>query len=623
MAKESLLTTLYTDCKGYLELRALQNGRMRSEFYLLNDTAGIKGFLTTHKADDVYFAVATRDGKGGKKDNIVNIPAVYVDIDYKEISEAEATRRIEALPLKPTITVKSGGGLHCYWRLREPADKDDIGRVESIMRALAITLGGDMASTDASRILRVPGTKNYKYKPARPVVMTHCNGSSFNLSDFEDVLPVVEAVSPRAESSVKSESLDAIMQCAFMAHCRDDAAILPEPLWYAMITQLAKEPGGVSLIHKLSKPHKGYKVKTVDEKILHALDNTGPMKCERIKALWNCEQDCGVKSPAALAFQKVSEVSSCKQGKFFPHLEAESRFCKQTVSREVSRNLAMEIRLWIEEAPGTFHVSDIDREFDLRTREEKNNRSKILNGMVHANILEHTSIKKGHYRIIDSSVVNIDFKNVTQEEYSLWLPFALHRYVKILPGNILVFAGEPNVGKTAVLLNIVANNMAEKDITYFSSEMGAAEFRERLIKWEGLSLDDWHFDAYERSDAFHQVIRPEGLNIVDFLEVHDEFYKMGGYLREIHDKLTTGICIVAIQKNRGADFGLGGGRGLEKPRLYVTLSADGGQVCMAKIAKAKNYIGQNPNGKQIAFTLTDGWKIEEKTSWHYPAKERE
>ncbi|HYA41891.1 MAG TPA: hypothetical protein VEF34_11340 [Syntrophobacteraceae bacterium] len=319
------------------------------------------------------------------------------------------------------------------------------------------------------------------------------------------------------------------------------------------------------------------------------------------------------------AASEISEVSESKQGKLSKQEYAAVSEGKQTGKQEVSRNLALEIHTWLEDSPGRFHVADIDREFNLRTRAEKNNRSKIINGMLRANIIERITSVKGYYQVIDSKLETIDFLKVENNQYNIWLPFELHNLVRILPKNIIVIAGEQNVGKTALLLNVVRNNMADKEICYFTSEMGAAELQGRLLKWEGIRLRDWDFRAYERSDNFHQVIRADGLNIIDFLEVHDEFYKIGAYLRGIYDKLSTGVCIVAIQKNRGCEFGLGGARGLEKPRLYITLSANAPNPNIARIEKAKNYVDQNPNGKQVAFRIHDGWRIEQCSVWHYGA----
>lgn len=66
----------------------------------------------------------------------------------------------------PTAVVESGRGWHCYWRLTEPVDPREAA---ALCRALAERLGGDPVAAEPARLLRVPGTRNFKYEPARPV----------------------------------------------------------------------------------------------------------------------------------------------------------------------------------------------------------------------------------------------------------------------------------------------------------------------------------------------------------------------------------------------------------------------------------------------------------------------
>jgi len=52
-------------------------------------------------------------------------------------------------------------------------------------------------------------------------------------------------------------------------------------------------------------------------------------------------------------------------------------------------------------------------------------------------------------------------------------------------------------------------------------------------------LRDWKFKAYERGGQFQDVIKSgEGnINIIDFLEIYENFYEISKPLAEIHKKL--------------------------------------------------------------------------------------
>jgi hypothetical protein len=147
--------------------------------------------------------------------------------------------------------------------------------------------------------------------------------------------------------------------------------------------------------------------------------------------------------------------------------------------------------------------------------------------------------------------------------------------------------------------------------------MGKEELASRLSNFEGITLDEWNFKAEERSHNFADVIRPDCVNIIDFMELSGDFYMVAEYLRQIHDKLAGGICIVALQKKREAELGRGGDFGLEKPRLYMCM--DAGKLT---IQKAKNWVDptKNPNGLTIKFKLVGGCKFIYPEDWHKDEK---
>ncbi|MDI6616488.1 MAG: phage/plasmid primase, P4 family, partial [Syntrophaceae bacterium] len=93
----------------------------------------------------------------------------------------------ENYPMKPTLVIHSGGGFHCYWVLREPVSvKDtDIAFLENISRKLCAQLGGDNGTQDISRVLRVPGTFNYKVpENPRPVTVISRSRKKYAYDDF-------------------------------------------------------------------------------------------------------------------------------------------------------------------------------------------------------------------------------------------------------------------------------------------------------------------------------------------------------------------------------------------------------------------------------------------------------
>jgi hypothetical protein len=240
---------------------------------------------------------------------------------------------------------------------------------------------------------------------------------------------------------------------------------------------------------------------------------------------------------------------------------------------------------------------------------------KAIERLTREKLIARYGDKKGNYRILEVDCDVIDWMSATGKTLDVKWPLGIDQFVETMPGNIIVVAGEPNSGKTAWLLNVVQMNMDKFEVNYYSSEMGPNELKKRIEKFHpDVMTHEWKFTAYERSTNFADVIKPgEGIiNIIDFMEIHDDFWKVGGLMKDIHDKLNGAIAVIAIQKNKGNDFGIGGTRGLEKPRLYLTMAPN-----MAKIIKAKNWkTMENPNGLVIEYSLARGCKFYPNGPWH-------
>jgi len=276
------------------------------------------------------------------------------------------------------------------------------------------------------------------------------------------------------------------------------------------------------------------------------------------------------------------------------------------------RNLKGEIMEILSVTSGDISVTDCYTALQVVTKTEKAAVRQILHRLTQEKVLNKQGSRAGMYRIVDNDLERLDWRNASGDEFPINLPLGVGEYVKIMPKNLVVVAGSPNSGKTAFLLNILRSNMYNYNINYFSSEMSECEMHDRLSKFSDVPINKWRFEAYNRSSNFADVIVPEDINIIDFLELHDEFWKVGSMFKEIYEKLTTGIAIIAIQKKSGAKVGKGGEITLEKPRLY--LSMENGKI---KIEKGKNWrhVGVNPNNLARTFKLVQGCKFVSEGDW--------
>jgi len=190
MTTRDFLQTLFGGCAGFLELRLLPNdGEVSQQFRPLGD--GLD-WLCKWRPDgrvDVYFGVYPRTRSAGTADAVApEVSWLFSDLDSSERPFPQA--------LAPTIVVESGtpGHRHLYWRLTQPVG---IAQVESLNKALARALGGDLSATDKARVLRLPGTVNSKTN--REAAVTHYDpDATYELADFASLMSADILTSPSA-----------------------------------------------------------------------------------------------------------------------------------------------------------------------------------------------------------------------------------------------------------------------------------------------------------------------------------------------------------------------------------------------------------------------------------------
>lgn len=279
---------------------------------------------------------------------------------------------------------------------------------------------------------------------------------------------------------------------------------------------------------------------------------------------------------------------------------------------------------WIKQAKGTFNCTEFARDNNIH---DSQFRDSVLREMCHAKLIERDDSRNGWYHRIDDDCPSIDFWDSEIDEYPLWLPLDLMDEAIVSPGNIIILAGETNSGKTAYALktaykNLKVNGGAHDKVRYLNSEMHPAEFKGRALSVDSNRANWQGLDLRNRSRDFHSVIDPNGLNIIDFLENLDNFWKVGGEISKIHNTLQEGVAIILLQKKQGERLARGGDFTLEKSRLAMSLFWDGFEN-YCSITKCKAYRGtRNPQGMERDFTIQNGGSdILSLTPWEYMSKE--
>jgi len=375
-----------------------------------------------------------------------------------------------------------------------------------------------------------------------------------------------------------------------------------QPGWVSQLLQGVSEGGRNDSAIKLAGYFRNHHPIDITETILTSwnLKNNPPLPDYEIQQV--------IKS--AYGYTGYINSSLC----ISPSNEATESNRNKSVTDSVTKPLAERVEEWIKDSSGWFSYEDIDKEFNLKSESEKSNRRMIIKRLKDAAVIENHPKNNKLFRYIIVTTRLIDFKEAGKRTpLAIKYPFGIEQYFNTYPGNIIALAGAADAGKTALLLNFIRENQYDFSIFYQSSEMGKEELASRLNNFEGINLEDWNFTAEERSSNFADVIRPDCINIIDYMELSGDFFVVADHMRQIHDKLEGGIAIIALQKKRGAELGRGGDFGLEKPRLY--LSMDKGKLT---IQKAKNWTDSafNPNGLIAKFKIVAGCKFIVTEDWH-------
>ena len=294
---------------------------------------------------DVYFGCAKFETDANRKqENAAYFRALWMDIDCGEdkakpnpkknnriegyIDQATGLQALKefcstiGLP-KPTV-VNSGRGWHLYRLLTETIDRARWQPLTKRLSKLCNTHGliVDPSVFEAARILRVPGTLNFKDETPKPVEVLSV-APPIEYEKLKEILGVsVEdeqyipkrrgppsaltmALMKNRTSSFKKIMMLGDEGCAQLTHCYQNQDSIDYNLWRSALSIAAFCEDSYSAIHKMSMKYPHYDPAEVDEKA-HNLQATGaPHHCATFER-WNpsgcdgCKHKGSFTSPIAL-----------------------------------------------------------------------------------------------------------------------------------------------------------------------------------------------------------------------------------------------------------------------------------------------------------------------------------
>lgn len=305
------------------------------------DRKAIVDTVTRLKDDgDVYYEVCLQSklpehGKRGKAIEKSVMGGLWMDIDIKgpnHASDAYPKTKEEAMAFimeitKATLIIFTGGGLHIYLLFIRPwifKDEDDRHKGETLIKLFQryiIKLGADRgwkidSTHDLPRLLRPAGTFNHKRGEVTPVEIIHYDQNCrYSPEDFDMLLEQqqgeVHPVVARQHTSdlpdyPAARIYDIATLCGWADHCKTDACLLKEPIWFAMLSIIGRCENGRAVAHEWSAPYAKYTESETDDKLEKAL-KMRPRTCKSIRYELDGEPHCShcpfwnnIKSPISL-----------------------------------------------------------------------------------------------------------------------------------------------------------------------------------------------------------------------------------------------------------------------------------------------------------------------------------
>lgn len=152
-------------------------GRWEDHSFKRSEFEQIQEFINENLDKDVYWCVHGFSKPRRLKENAEIPKILWADLDEVD------PRELDEKGLMPSIAWQSSPGRFCgIWNI-------DHYMTEELNQALTQHIGADPGGWDLTQVLRVPGTKNYKY-PDKPTVKTlWSDGEDYTTLQIEKKLP--------------------------------------------------------------------------------------------------------------------------------------------------------------------------------------------------------------------------------------------------------------------------------------------------------------------------------------------------------------------------------------------------------------------------------------------------
>jgi len=319
MTTIDLLNTVLPE-EGWFAVLGIKGKAVRQKLVQTRDEVNKIAEKFVAEGRDVYFGVAKyENGNSREQENVKALKAFWLDIDCGPtkgkvnpktgrpdgyIDQAAGMEKllafIELIGLPPATIVNSGRGLHVYWPLTESIPPSLWIPVAKRFKEVCLKQDFyvDPAVFETARVLRIPGTFNFKQDPPLEVkVMSE--SAPVTYESFRKIFGVTEEPAPvefapsKGELNEFTKSLlgNKIQRfknimirgengCQQLNYAYENQDSISEPLWWSALTVANVCIDRQVAIHMMSSNHPDYDANATEAKATQQKEGKGgPHTC--------------------------------------------------------------------------------------------------------------------------------------------------------------------------------------------------------------------------------------------------------------------------------------------------------------------------------------------------------
>jgi hypothetical protein len=297
MLKQFLEKALPT--KGVYCTTGIKDGYVRNHFHeSIEDTFNNINRLNAD-GYNVFVAMSSFDGHSRKAEHSLYTRSFFIDLDVdtsgvnlkKYIDKSSALKALEEFiahaELPPPVVVDSGTGVHAYWFFDQDVPSAEWAKYARKFKEICQEhlLIDPVVTADRARIMRAPGTRNFKHEPPVQSTILHWAEDSYDFSAFQEFLgplPNDNQLVPSVLAGIRggvdedtaavggqSSNYESVFQiiaeksligsgCNQIRYVLENSKTLSEPLWHSGLSIARHCVDGDEAIHMMSEDHPGY-----------------------------------------------------------------------------------------------------------------------------------------------------------------------------------------------------------------------------------------------------------------------------------------------------------------------------------------------------------------------------